>query len=315
MSQPYYFPPRPPEFYRPTAVNSLPQAPPEELTFGRVARHVLLLGLTILTTTAAGALLFFDGALSGDAVARALAAGLLFSFTLLGILGAHEMGHYLACRWYGVRATLPYFIPVPLPPVGTFGAFIKIKSPIPSRRALFDIGISGPLAGFVFALPAAVVALSFAVSLPPSALTGEAIVFHDPPLFLLLGKLFGLPPDLELNPVYFAAWVGLFMTSLNLLPVGQLDGGHVVYAVFGRQWHRWVARAVYLTVIGLGVYNFWRGGWLGWFVYAVILTLMMRFGHPPVIEEGEELGTGRKLVAVLGLIVFLLCFMPVPITY
>jgi membrane-associated protease RseP (regulator of RpoE activity) len=290
------------------------KAVPSEVTFGRLVIHGLLLGLTALTTTGIGALLFWDGFLSPDAVGRALGAGLLFSFTLLVILGSHEMGHYVACRWYGVRATLPYFIPVPIG-IGTFGAFIKIKSPIPSRRALFDIGIAGPLAGFVFAVPAAVVALYFAKGIPPYPMTGEFPIFHDPPLFRLLIWLFHLPRDLELNPILLASWVGLLMTSLNLLPVGQLDGGHVAYAVFGWRGHRFIARAIYVTVLLLAVYSYWYEGWLGWAVYAVILTLMLRIGHPPVVDESEPLGAARKWVAVIGLIVFLLCFMPFPITY
>lgn len=316
MSQTYHFPP-PPEAYRPTVV---PFAPPtrlpddaREVTPGRVFKHLLLLGLTGLTTTALGALLFMTE-LTMEAAGRALGAGLLFSFTLLVILGSHEMGHYLACRWYGVRATLPFFIPAPIG-VGTFGAFIKIKSPIPGRRALFDIGIAGPLAGFVFALPAALVALYFAAGAPPFALTEEMLVFENPALFTLLERLFRLPAQIVINPIWFAAWVGLLMTSLNLLPVGQLDGGHVTYALFGARGHRLIARAVYASVVALAVYSYFRGGWLGWFVYAVLLTLLMRVGHPPVLDEREPLGAGRKLVAALGLLVFLLCFMPSPITY
>lgn len=314
MSQPYYFPPQAPEFYRPTVVHQLPTRQPSEVTARRLAVHILLLALTVTTTTGMGSLLFLSDLTLG-ALVQAIPAGALFSFTLLTILGAHEMGHYLACRWYGVRATLPYFIPSPIPPVGTFGAFIKIKSPIPSRRALFDIGIAGPLAGFVFAIPAAFVALYFASSPPPSPLTGEFPVFHDPPLFLIIQQLLRLPRNLEINPLWFASWVGLLMTSLNLLPVGQLDGGHVIYAIFGRRGHRLIARASYLSVVLLAIFSYFYRGWLGWFVYLAILTLMLRVGHPPVLDEGEPLGAGRKLVAVIGLIVFLLCFMPVPISW
>ncbi len=315
MSQPYYFPSSDSGLYRQPSVYPLPAPQPGELTVRRVIVHLLLLGLTIFTTTSFGSLLFYDGGLSLAALGRALAAGALFSFTLLAILGAHEMGHYVACLWYGVRATLPYFIPAPLPPIGTFGAFIKIKSPIPNRRALFDIGIAGPLAGFAFAVPASVVALYFAQSLPPFALTGEFPIFHDPPFFILLQWLFSLPPHLELNPILFAAWIGLLMTSLNLFPVGQLDGGHVIYAIFGRRGHRFIARAIYFSVAALAVYSYLFNGWLGWFIYLVILTLMLHVGHPPVMDEVTPLGPGRKLVAVIGLIVFLLCFMPFPITY
>lgn len=309
MSQPYYFPPPPPELYRPTIIHQLPQAPPREITFGRVLVHLLLLGLTIFTTMGIGTLLFLS-----DGLSQAISAGALFSFTLLMILGSHEMGHYVACRWYNVRATLPYFIPAPIG-IGTFGAFIKIKSPIPNRQALFDIGIAGPLAGFVFAVPAAMVALYYAQGAPPLPQTGEFPIFHDSPLLLLLGRLFHLPRDLEMNPIYLAAWVGLLMTSLNLLPVGQLDGGHVIYAVFGHRGHRVIARVIYLSVVGLAIYSYFRGGWMGWVIYAVLLTLMLRIGHPPVMDETEPLGLARKLVAVVGLIVFLLCFTPFPITF
>src|SRR4030095_15576069 len=156
-----------------------------------------------------------------------IAEGVTFSASLLAILFSHEMGHYLACRYYKVNATLPYFIPAP--PIflaGTFGAFIKIRSPIPSRRALFDIGLAGPLAGFVVALPLSVVGI-LTVG-PPQAPQEHAIFFNDPLLFQLLGRLLGvtLDPNSPINPYYMASWIGLLVTSLNLMPVGQLDGGH-----------------------------------------------------------------------------------------
>jgi membrane-associated protease RseP (regulator of RpoE activity) len=213
-----------------------------------------------------------------------------------------------------VAATLPFFIPSPLPLFGTFGAVIKIKSPIPNRRALFDIGIAGPLAGFVFALPVAYIGHYFAKPSASVAPADGVIVFHDPLLFKFLGQLLHLPPSIEGNPLWFAAWLGMLMTALNLLPVGQLDGGHVVYAVFGERGHRWVARVVYLGVVALAVYSYLSNGWLGWFVWVVLLTLMMRFGHPPVLEQAEPLGLVRTLIAVLGLLVFVLCFTPFPIT-
>ena len=312
MSELYPFPQQPGPFYRPTIVQRIPQyepglPPPERLTFRRLLLHLFLLGLTALTTTIMGALFLNDGS-------APVLSGLMYSFALLMILGAHEMGHYIACRWYGVRATLPFFIPSPLPLFGTFGAVIKIKSPIPSRRALFDIGIAGPLAGFVFALPVAYVAHYFAKASSSSTPGEGVIVFNDPLLFKVLAKLLHLPPSIDGNPLWFAAWLGLLMTALNLLPIGQLDGGHVVYAVLGERGHRWIARIVYLGVVALAVYSYLSGGWMGWFVWVVILTLMMRFGHPPVLEEQEPVGLARVLVAILGLLVFVLCFMPFPIT-
>lgn len=315
MSQPYYFPPSPADPYRQEPVWPLPVFEPpveREFTFGRILLHLALLGLTILTTTGIGSLLFWSGYV--DEIGTALSSGLLFSFTLLGILGAHEMGHYLACSWYGVKATLPFFIPAPVG-IGTFGAFIKIKSPIPHKKALFDIGIAGPLAGFLFAIPAVIVSLWFVQSAPPGALMDGMIVFNDPPLFRLIERLMSLPREMELNPIYLASWVGLLVTSLNLLPVGQLDGGHVVYAVFGEQRHRLIARVIWLSVVALAVFSVLRGGWYGWVIYAVLLTLMLRIGHPQVVEPDEPLGLERKIVAFIGLMVFLLCFTPFPITF
>jgi membrane-associated protease RseP (regulator of RpoE activity) len=279
----------------------------EDLTVGRLLLHLFLLALTAVTTTALSALLLYNGE------AASLGAPVMFSFTLLTILGAHEMGHYLACRWYGVRATLPYFIPAPVG-IGTFGAFIRIKSPIPNARALFDIGIAGPLAGFVFAVPASIIAHYYAASAPPLAAGEGAIIFHNPLFFKFLEWAFNLPPHIELNPVWFASWIGLLMTSLNLLPVGQLDGGHVVYSVFGGRVHSVLGRVIFICVVGFALHALLREGWYGWVVYAVLLALIMRAGHPPLLDEDEPLGRGRRMVAVLGLIVFLLCFMPVPIT-
>lgn len=281
--------------------------PRDDLTAGRLLLHLFLLALTALTTTVLSTLLLFNGETAS------LGAPVMFSFTLLSILGAHEMGHYLACRWYNVQATLPYFIPAPIG-IGTFGAFIRIKSPIPNRKALFDIGIAGPLAGFVFAIPASLIAHYYAAGAPPIASGEGAIIFHNPLFFQFLEWAFGLPPQIELNPVWFASWIGLLMTSLNLLPVGQLDGGHVVYAVFGERAHTIVGRVIYAGVVALALHAVLREGWYGWVVYAVLLTLILRVGHPPLLDEEDPLGRSRRLVAVIGLIVFLLSFMPVPIT-
>jgi membrane-associated protease RseP (regulator of RpoE activity) len=307
-----------PERSRPTIVYRLPPPvartePKEEISSGRLLLHILLLGLTFLTTTGVGVFWFVSDQ-STMTFSRGLAYGIIYSVTILTILGAHEMGHYIACRWYGVRATLPYFIPAPLPPIGTFGAFIKIKSPIPSRRALFDIGISGPLAGFVFAIPAAYVAHYFATAYVPAA-DGEAgLTINSPLLFLFFERLFDLPV-INFNPVWWAAWVGVFMTSLNLVPVGQLDGGHVTFAIFGPRGHRAVAFGCYLTVIGLAVYTIMNKMPWTWMVYGVILTLMLRIGHPPVVDQSEPLGFTRKVVALIGLLVFILSFIPVPFSF
>src|SRR6266550_8400506 len=185
------------------------------------------------------------------------AEGIAFSASLLTILTAHEMGHYLACRYYGVNATLPFFIPAPpLFLAGTFGAFIKMKSPIPSRRALFDIGLAGPLAGFIALLPIALGGLlSLQAAPPPPA--GQGIIFNDPLLFQMIAKLTGAHlADALPNPFYMAAWIGLLVTSLNLMPVGQLDGGHGTFAVFGQRAHKLIGRIAFITVAVMSVLGF-----------------------------------------------------------
>lgn len=241
-----------------------------------------------------------------------LLQGIIFSFTLLVILGAHEFGHYFACRYYGIRATLPFFIPAP--PVGitlfgTFGAVIKIKEPIRSRRALFDIGIAGPLAGFALALPASIIGIMMAV---PATETGAGEI-KDPLLFQIIAYFAGAPPVWDWNPVYWAAWGTLLVTALNLFPVGQLDGGHVLYAVLGQRVHKWVSRIVCIATAALSITAFKLGKPPVYLLWTLVLLFLLRVGHPPVIEE-EPLGKVRIILAIIALLVFILCFMPFPIT-
>jgi membrane-associated protease RseP (regulator of RpoE activity) len=241
-------------------------------------------------------------------------SGLVFSTSLLSILTAHEMGHYLACRYYGVRATLPFFIPAPpLFLAGTFGAFIKMKSPIPSRRALFDIGLAGPLAGFVALIPIAVAGVLTLQPVPHQSGTG-VIIFNDPLLFQMIGKLTGANLlDASPNPFYLAAWIGLLVTSLNLMPVGQLDGGHGTFAVFGQRAHKIIGRFAFVVVAVTSVLGFiWHGSPSG-FLYTMLLAVMLKVRHPAP-EELEPLSSGRRIVAVVTLIVFALSFVPFPIT-
>ena len=245
---------------------------------------------------------------------RLIMEGATFSAALLAILFSHEMGHYLACRYYKVNATLPYFIPAPpLFLAGTFGAFIKIRSPIPSRRALFDIGLAGPLAGFVVAVPLSVIGvLTIGAPVEPK---DHLIFFNDPLLFRWIAKLAGIPldPNSPTNPYYMAAWLGLLVTSLNLMPVGQLDGGHGTFALFGSRAHKLIGRLAFISVSVLAVLGFWWHGSPSGFLYAVLLGIMMKVPHPqPAVME--PLGTKRILIAIVTLIVFVLCFWPFPIT-
>jgi len=244
-----------------------------------------------------------------------LRQGLTFSGSLLAILVAHESGHYLFCRYYGVDATLPFFIPQPpLLIPGTFGAFIKMKSPVPSRRALFDIGLAGPLAGFILIVPIAFAGILTAhhLNIPPGEVSD--LTFNDPLLFRLIARMFGINLDNSVvNSYYLAAWVGSLVTALNLMPVGQLDGGHGTFALFGQRAHWWIGRVAFGMMLITTVF-----GWL-WFrspvmlLYVVLLAVMLRVRHPQP-EQMERLGFARTIIGVITLIVFALCFLPFPIT-
>lgn len=243
--------------------------------------------------------------------------GVSFSISLLFILICHEMGHYVACRLYRVDATLPFFIPTPpmVGPAGTFGAFIKILSPMPSRRAVFDIGVAGPIAGFIALIPVALIGLATMHIASPEqvAYSQGGISFSDPLLMKLFAMFFGI--DLQFgigNAFYFAAWVGLLVTALNLIPSGQLDGGHAIYAVFGPRVHWWTGRIAFpvmavLSVLGMYFFNSPSG-----FLVALILAIMMRVGHPEPHDQ-TPLDFKRKLIAFATLVIFVLCFVPFPI--
>ena len=252
----------------------------------------------------------FSFAIANPAI---LSEGLTFSLALLTILTAHEMGHYLACRYYGVNATLPFFIPAPpLFLAGTFGAFIKMKSPIPSRRALFDIDLAGPLAGFVALLPFALAGV-LTLHLAPPQSGGPGVILSDPLLFHVVASFTGVNLASALtNPLYMAAWIGLLVTSLNLMPVGQLDGGHGTFAVFGQRLHKIFGRLAFTSMALMAVLGFvWYGSPSG-FLYTVLLAVMLKVRHPAP-EEWEPLGSARVVIAVITLIVFGLCFVPFPI--
>lgn len=324
----------PPDLARPPAA----VAPP------RWGRALLLFTLTFLTTTTLGAvwLLWAHPTalvevfpwLSPHTVATVwtdpanLRLGLSFAAPALFILLCHEMGHYLTCRFYGLPATLPYFLPVPLG-IGTLGAFIRIHAPIDSRRQLFDVGVAGPLAGFAALLPFLILGVAWSQpyvvpELDPAVAervieeAAAAGTLPDVGMLLAPGRCLAiegvsrlfhgdLPPGtrLHLHPFALAAWFGLLVTALNLLPLGQLDGGHVLYAAVGRLQHR-LALPLWL---GLGLAGFYWPGWLLWFV----IVLLMGLRHPPVRHEAKPLGPGRRALAWLALVIFVLSFMPIPV--
>ncbi len=238
--------------------------------------------------------------------------GLWFSVSVLAILGAHEAGHYVACRRYGVDASLPFFLPAPLPLTGTFGAFIRIRDVIPHKRALFDIGAAGPFAGFIVAVPVLLLGLWLSRLVPmPEHL--EMISLGRPLIYRAAQEvLWGALPDgqlLHLHPVARAAWFGLLATALNLFPLAQLDGGHVAYAVFGTK-ARWITLASAGTIMAL---TFVSGSWIAWAVLVVVVLSIAGLSHPPTGNDLVPLGRRRTALALAAAIVFLLCFTPAPV--
>lgn len=296
----------------------------------RWALHAALFVATLVTTTFAGAVLartipydnpldLFTGAYPLPAhFARAWAAGLAFSLPLLAILLCHELGHYVTARRYDLDVSPPYFIPVPLVPsfIGTMGAFIRLRTILSDRRQLFDVGVAGPIAGFVVALP--VLAAGLALSHPllgdgsPRGmllgLDGETAVLGDSLLTWVLRRVVnGSAPAVLLHPVAFAGWVGMLVTMLNLLPISQLDGGHVLYGALPR-WHQRVARVCWLLIVALGWY------WRGWFVWGLLVLVLSRgrLGHPPVLDQQRPLPPSRRPLSWAALALFVMTFVPVP---
>jgi len=280
---------------------------------------VLLFLATVVSTLAVGAQFAQDYA---DGVApftydfapwhyfsssHLLLMGLPFSFTLMTILLAHELGHFFACRYYGISASYPYFLPFPTI-FGTMGAFIRIRSPIVNRKALFDVGIAGPVVGFLFAVPALILAIAYSKIVPGANANADA-AFGVPLLMNGLTRLLhpGISPDsLLLNPVGRAAWVGLFVTGLNLIPIGQLDGGHILFSLTSEN-HRRLSFLAVLVLLPLG-YFFWNG----WYVWAA-LSLLIGFRHPVLLDRWEPIDAKRRIWAAVALVIFILCFMPAPI--
>jgi membrane-associated protease RseP (regulator of RpoE activity) len=274
--------------YRPPEVYVYPPpAPPRP----KYWLHILLYILTIITTTAVG--------------------GWAFSAALLSILTAHEFGHYFTAKFHGVPASLPYFIPLPLPPFGTMGAVIKMSPRIPNRRVLFDIAAAGPLAGLIVALPITYVGLHFSTVMRISDIPKGLLQFSDPLLFkaitwLVFGKL-GSEMELIAHPVAFAGWAGMFVTALNLLPIGQLDGGHISHAIFGSK-SRVVAMTLFAGLLGFSVLE-------KQYTWVPLLVFLLIFGiqHPRMYDDQRPLGTGRVALGALLGVVFVTCFSLIPI--
>ena len=314
-------------------------APPEDVfvhifagvvkpTASRAWINGVLFVATIWSTLLVGATNVVEPQAWTDVISPSyLLNGLPFSATLLVILLAHEFGHYFAARFHRVAVTLPYFIPMPVG-FGTFGAFIRLKEPISDRRKLFDIGVAGPLAGLAVALPLLIYGLSIStVAVPPPntpyIIEGNSLLYFGIK-YLMFGQILPNPVtgvDVDLSQIAGAAWIGLLVTALNLLPVSQLDGGHTVFALFGRK-----ARVINMAAVGViavlalaslpGFQSIIPGleniGFVGWFIW-LALVLLIGIEHPPALDDVTRLDTRRRLIGYLVIIIFILTFVPVPI--
>lgn len=314
----------------------LPEPPPERVYVmpasrpaRPVARHIVLFVLTFITTTLVGAefyVSFVTGVGTSSTVPslpNLLLHGMWYSAGVLAILGTHEFGHYFACRYYGIDASLPYFIPVWLGPIftpGTLGAVIRIRQPIPTKRQFFDVGIAGPIAGFVVLVPVLILGMSLSnvVTLPDKF---SGVDFGEPLLFKLISWLFfgklAAGQTVNLHPAGWAAWFGLLATALNLCPISQLDGGHVSYAVFGRVSST-ITLVVVACLIGLTIYSMailHSGAYVVWTAMVVVMLRIMGRHHPRTLDEDEPLDTPRLLLAAFAVAMMVLSFTPVPISF
>ena len=278
--------------------------------------NISLLIATIITTSLTGSILYMGyndiwniPRIMDVFMAENLFNGiLLFAFPLMSILFVHEMGHYYVSKKHGIATSLPFFIPIPpiMPSfnIGTFGALISSRDPMPNRKALFDVGISGPLAGFLVAIPVTIIGILYSHPAPlmePAAgevVLGGSILFTYLSTYLLNIPI-GTPIDLSL--IAFAGWVGLLITSINLLPAGQLDGGHIFRAFLGekQKWAGWIA--VFIMVL------------TGWFFFAIIIMFMMGMQHPPPLNDATSLDIKRKLLFFIAITILIVCYIPYPI--
>ncbi len=255
----------------------------------RYTLHIVLFILTVASTWIVG--------------------GPVYSFAVILILFGHEMGHYLMSRRYGIRATLPFFLPFPLPPFGTLGAVIRMESTVSSRKALFDTGVAGPLTSLVLSIPAIVIGLRLSKVVPASHIKEGMLRLADPLLFSFIQRLvsgeISENYEIVLHPIGFAGWVGLFVTSLNLLPIGQLDGGHIAYGLFGKR-----SRVIFLIAIAVMAFItvFYNPGWF----LLLILIILFGFRHPPPMDDQTPLDWKRKLLGGFVFLAFFLSFTPAP---
>ncbi len=273
--------------------------------------NIVLLIATVFTTTLAGSLQWVDidqvDWMNMVSLQYLWQGFLFFSIPLLLILGVHEMGHYYASKKHHVDASLPFFIPLP-PPflLGTFGALISTREPIPDRKALIDIGSAGPLCGFLVAIPVSLVGFYLMQQNPiPLPANGASIILLPPLLLQWMQSLFSIPDNFVIHPTLFAGWVGIFLTAVNLLPTGQLDGGHVARAVL-KEKHKYISWVVIFVLAGLSFF------YTGWLMFAIIILLFIGTQHQPPLNEITRLDSKRKLLGLVILIIFILSFAPIP---
>lgn len=280
----------------------------------KIRTNIILFVITVLTTLAAGALMEGANIFQNPLL---IYRGLPFSITLLLILGVHELGHYTFAKRHNVDATLPYFIPAPTF-IGTFGAFIKMRSPIQTKKALIEIGAAGPISGFIIAVPALFLGLHLSevktvaesvggIELGDSLLTWVAAKIMYPNL--------GANQEIMLSSVGFAAWIGLLVTMLNLIPLGQLDGGHIAYAILGDNFKK-IGKIIFIGLVLLGTlpYFLFGANTFNWLIWAGLVFFVIKLKHPPVLNPDKQLTKREKTIGAIALIIFCLTFIPVPIS-
>ncbi len=283
-----------------------------ERNFKSVKVNLIMLFITLGTTLLAGMWWWSYYDPSGEPFMSLYNLGygaLFFTLPLMSILGVHEMGHYMLARHHNIKASLPFFLPAP-PPLGTIGAFISIREPIPDKKSLLDLGIAGPIAGFIVAIPVSILGLYLGMVMGrplPAEMEGTFMIVNLPLIMRALSLFLPIAEDVVLHPTAFAGWVGFLVTGLNLLPAGQLDGGHVFRSLFGEnaKYASYMA-AGFLVVVGL----WWYPGWL---LFALILFFLVGLKHPPPLNELSNLDGKRKIVGALAIVILLTTFHPIPV--